>query len=416
VSVTDPAEIAAIYRREYGRAVAALTRVLGDLDLAEDAVQDAFGVALEHWSTHGLPPSPAGWIITTARRRAIDRLRKDSSRLDRHRRALLTDPPPEDPVDALLDDSIADDLLRLIFTCCHPALAGASRVALSLRLLCGLTTAEVARAFLVSESTMAQRIVRAKAKIRDAGVPYRIPRAAELPDRLAAVLAVVYLIFTEAHTATSGPDLTRPDLAAEAIRLARLLVGLLPDEPEARGMLALLLLTDARRRARTDGEGRLVRLADQDRTRWDAGQIAEGLAILDGLGRYPGPGPYRLQAEIAAVHARAATAEATDWALVVALYDRLLALTPTPSVALNRAVAVAEVEGAEAALRLVDGIGSDLGPLRESVRAELLWRLGRAEEAAAAYERAIGAAGNDVEREFLRARRDDLVELISRSS
>jgi RNA polymerase sigma-70 factor, ECF subfamily len=393
-------EIARVFREEHGRAVAVLVRVLGDIDLAEEAVQDAFAEAVRRWPSDGLPPSPAGWIITTARRRAIDRLRQESSRADRQARAALAlarvgdAEPPEEGV-------VTDDRLRLIFTCCHPALATGARVALTLRLLGGLTTAEIARAFLVAEPTMAQRLVRAKGKIRDAGIPYRVPYQADLPERLDAVLAVVYLIFNEGYTASSGERLVREDLCAEAIRLGRLLAELMPDEPEVMGLLALMLLVESRRPARTTGGGELVPLAEQDRNRWNRGLIAEGQAIVRRCLRRNRPGPYQIQAAINAVHSDAPTVEATDWRQIVALYDQLLASTPSPVVALHRAVAVAEVEGPDVALALVEQLDLGRYHLFHAVRADLLGRLGRDAEAALAYQAAIARTENAAERALL---------------
>jgi RNA polymerase sigma-70 factor, ECF subfamily len=397
------ADIERVFREEYGRAVAVLTRVFGDIDTAEDAVQDAFAEATRRWPEAGLPPSPAGWIITTARNRAIDRLRREATRTDKHAQAALLHARHE----PLEEGPVHDDRLRLMFTCCHPALGTAARVALTLRLLGGLTTAEIARAFLVPEPTMAQRLVRAKGKIRDAGIPYRVPAAADLPGRRAAVLAVVYLIFNEGHTASSGDRLARGDLCAEAIRLGRLLVELMPDEPEALGLLALMLLTESRRAARSGPDGALVLLAGQDRARWDRALIAEGQDLVRRCLRRGQPGPYQIQAAINAVHSDAATAEVTDWGQVLQLYDQLLVVAPGPVVALNRAVAVGEVQGPAAALALVDGLDLDRYYLYHAIRADLLRRLGRPREAARAYAGALPLTGNAAERAYLAARLAD---------
>ena len=406
------ADIARVFREDYGRAVAVLTRVLGDIDAAEDAVQEAFTLAVRHWHSSGLPASPAGWIITTARNRATDRLRREAGRDDKHLKAVQLQaartpavPTPEELVITKLtrEGTVEDDRLRLMFTCCHPALASTAQVALTLRLLGGLTTAEIAHAFLVPETTMAQRLVRAKAKIRDAGIPYRVPGGAELPARLPPVLAVVYLIFNEGYSASSGGPRIREDLCREAIRLGRLLAALMPDEAEVKGLLALMLLTESRRAARDTGGGPVL-LADQDRRLWDSALVAEGQDLVRQCLRRNQPGQYQLQAAIAAVHSDASEAAATDWYQILRLYDRLLELAPGPVVALNRAVALAELEGPESALRLVDALGLEGYSPFHAVRADFLARLGRSSEAAAAYKAALQLAGNAADRNFLETR------------
>lgn len=422
--VPEDAEIARVFRQEYGRAVAVLTRILGDIGLAEDAVQDAFTAAVQRWPAAGTPPSPAGWIITTARNRAIDRLRREAGREDRQAQAARLQAAgavAATPEELLLDElsregTVDDDRLRLMFTCCHPALATSAQVALTLRLLGGLTTAEIAHAFLVPEATMAQRLVRAKAKIRDARIPYRVPRGAELPGRLQPVLAVVYLIFNEGYSPSSGARPVRGDLCREAIRLGRLLAALMPDEAEVQGLLALMLLVHSRRAARLDparleGDGGVVLLADQDRRLWDRGLIAEGQELVRRCLRRNRPGPYQLQAAINAVHSDAPAAAATDWRQILRLYDQLLDAAPGPVVALNRAVALAEVEGPERALGLVEGLGLEGYYLLHAVRADFLVRLGRPVEAAAAYRTARDLAGNAAERTFLDSRLRGLTAL-----
>jgi RNA polymerase sigma-70 factor (ECF subfamily) len=376
--------------------VAALIRAFGDIDVAEDAVQDAFAVALRKWPRDGLPPKPGGWIMTTARNRAIDRLRRESRRRELLSEAAVLSPGSDDP--GILEEvsPVEDDRLRLIFTCCHPALSTEAQVALTLRLLGGLTTKEVASSFLVAEPTMAQRLARAKRKIKAARIPYRVPDGHELPDRLRPVLAVVYLVYNAGLTSPAEPS-----LCLEAIRLAQILATLMPDEPEVAGLLALLLLTESRRASRLRPDGSLALLGEQDRTRWDRSLIDEGQAIVRRCLRRNQPGAYQLQAAINAVHADAATIEQTDWSQIVALYDQLLAVAPTPVVALNRAIAIGEVRGAADALALVDELQMDNYHPFHATRADLLRRLGRNSEAAAAYERAADMAPTDAERDFL---------------
>ncbi len=403
-----PVDLDRLFREESGRILASLIRLVGDFDRAEEAMQEAFTLAAERWPVDGVPASPRAWIVGTARHKALDRLRRE--RIFAGKAASLR------PAEAVLPaadapDELEEDPLRLLFTCSHPALTLEARVALTLHTLGGLSTPEIARAFLVPEATLAQRLVRAKRKIRDAGIPYRVPSREELPERLDGVLATLYLVFNEGHAATSGEALVRRDLSAEAIRLARLLVRLLPGEREARGLLALMLLTDARRDARVDVHGDLVLLEDQDRSLWDRAAIAEGLALLPGALAGSPPGAYAIEAAVAALHARAARPEDTDWRQIAALYGTLLRVRPSPVVALNRAVAVAMAAGAEEALPLVEALersgALDGYHLLPAAKADLLRRLGRHAEAAASYREALARAGNAPERRFLSRRLEE---------
>jgi RNA polymerase sigma-70 factor (ECF subfamily) len=418
---TDAAAIAErTFREESGRALATLARLLGDLSAAEDAVQEAFVEAMRTWPVRGVPDRPGAWITTTARNRAVDRARREAGRAPREREAAATWSPPEapGPPPAAPNEEVLvpvdDDQLRLIFTCCHPALAPAAQVGLTLRLVCGLRTAEIARAFLQPEATVAQRLSRAKAKIRTAGIPFRVPPAHLLPERVPPVLACIYLVFTEGYAASAGDALVRHELCDEAVRLARLLVALMPDEPEAWGLAALVLLQDSRRAARLSSAGAIVLLEDQDRGHWDRDRIAEGLAALDRAGRLAGPagpGPYALQAAIAAAHARAPSWAATDWGAIAARYAELAAAAPSPVVELNRAVAVSFAAGPEAGLAVLDAVAGDRRiagtHLVPAARADMLRRLGRRREAAAAYGTAAARARTAPERAFFTRRRDE---------
>ncbi|WP_411282918.1 RNA polymerase sigma factor [Lapillicoccus sp.] len=402
MSTSGHPDLERVFRAEHGRVVAALVRRFGDIDVAEEAAQEAYLIALQRWPGSGLPPNPGAWLTTTARNKAIDRLRRESTRDSRHAQAaMLTD--TEDFGFAAPVTSVPDDRLRLMFTCCHPALATSAQVALTLRLLGGLTVAEIASAFLVDEAAMAKRLTRSKQKIRVARIPYRVPSDAQLPDRVRGVLATLFLVFNEGYL-SSGPETAiRIDLCAEAIRLTRVLVAMMPDEPEAQGLLALMLLTDARRPTRV-ADGALVLLADQDRSRWDHDLVAEGHTIVRACLRRGRPGRYQLLAAINAVHTDAATAEETDWRQVVALYDQLYAVDRTSVVALNRAVALAEVDGPETALAILDTLDLDGYHAFHATRADLLRRAGRTAGAVTAYERALELATNPGERAFLLGR------------
>jgi RNA polymerase sigma-70 factor (ECF subfamily) len=398
------------FREEWGRVVATLIRTTGDWDLAEECAQDAFAQALARWPKDGIPGRPGAWLTTAARNRAIDVLRRKAVGAAKLREVAMATPPDPDPYAGHETDhsGVPDDRLRLMFTCCHPALSLEARVALTLRTLAGLTTAEIARAFLASEATMAKRLVRAKQKITHAGIPYRVPPAHLLPERVPGVLGVLYLLFNEGYAASAGADLIRQNLSAEAIRLARVLARLMPDEPEATGLLALMLLHDARRLARVDASGDLITLEDQDRSLWDAAEIGEGVEVLDGALRYGRPGPYQVQAAIAACHVTAPAADQTDWAQIAGLYGRLAEFLPTPVVELNYAVAVGMARGPAAGLALVDALaaaGKLAGyHLLPATRADFLRRLGRFPEAAVAYGEALELVSTDAERRFLRRR------------
>jgi RNA polymerase sigma-70 factor (ECF subfamily) len=425
VPAFDPTDLDRVFREEHGRVVATLARRFGDIDVAEEAAQEAYLIALQRWPDSGPPPSPGAWLTTTAHNRAIDRIRRESTRDSRQAQAAMLNDAGDDESDPA--SSVVDDRLRLMFTCCHPALSTSAQVALTLRLLGGLTVAEIAAAFLVEEAAMAKRLTRSKQKIKAARIPYRVPPDTELPGRLRGVLATLFLVFNEgylpsgpptenrgapvetAQTAThdTGGGAIRTDLCAEAIRLTRILAALMPDEPEVLGLLALMLLTDARRASRVSG-GALVALADQDRSRWDPGLIAEGHAIVRRCLRRGQPGRYQILAAINAVHTDADSVERTDWHQIVALYDRLLTVDPTPVVALNRAIAVAEVDGPEAALAILGSLPLDGYHAYQAARADLLRRAGNADAAVAAYQRALGLASNPAEIAFLRSRFDEV--------
>ena len=405
--MTGPTEVAEkVFREEYGRVFATLVRVFGDFDVAEEAIQDAFLVAIDRWPSSGIPPNPAAWITITAKRKAIDSYRREKVRVEKYAVLSGTGTNGREEFNILDESALQDDRLRLIFTCCHPALAVDAQLALTLRTLGGLNTREIARAFLVAESTMAQRLVRAKRKIRDAGIPYRVPPDEVLPERFAAVLGVIYLIFNEGYSASEGDDLVRHDLCSEAIRLGRVLTDLMPDQPEAIGLLALMLLHDSRRDARISSSGEPMLLDDQDRLLWDRSQIDEGLRHLSIAERHRSPGQYQIQAAIAAIHARSGTPEQTDWPRIAMLYGLLGKLNPSPVVELNRAVAVAMAMGPEYGLEIIDPIRSELDQYRwmHSTRAELLRRLERYEEANDAYHRAIDLTENSAERSLLSKR------------
>ena len=405
------AAVADAFRQEWGRLVATLIRMTGDWDLAEECAQDAFAAALAHWGTDGVPHRPGAWLTTTARNRALDRLRRSKTEAVKLQEVATLSGPDELPDYG--DSGVSDDRLRLMFTCCHPALTLEARVALTLRTLAGLTTGEIARAFLVPEATMAKRLTRAKHKIRDAGIPYRVPPAHLLPERTGGVLAVLYLLFNEGYAASAGDDLLRPDLTGEAIRLARLLTRLMPDEPEATGLLALMLIQDARKAARLDDDGELVSLEDQDRSRWDLAEIGEGIALLEAALRRQRAGPYQLQAAIAACHGEATNARDTDWRQIALLYGELSRIVPSAVVELNRAVAIAMADGPEAGLPLVENLAAS-GQLTDyyllpATRADLLRRLDRKQEAAASYREALDLAGTEPERRYLSRRLAEMV-------